>query len=56
MVLMWKHEGNRTLGKPTRRWKGLKEINLKYTKWIDLLHDGDRWRACVNTVMNLCVP
>jgi hypothetical protein len=32
MVLMWKHEGNRTLGKPTRRWEDFKEINMKDTK------------------------
>jgi hypothetical protein len=24
--------------------------------WIDLAKDGDRWRALVNTVMNLRVP
>jgi hypothetical protein len=24
--------------------------------WIDLSHDGDHWRALLNTVMNLEVP
>jgi hypothetical protein len=24
--------------------------------WIDLAKNGDRWRALVNTVMNLLIP
>jgi hypothetical protein len=24
--------------------------------WIDLAQDGDRWRAVLNTVMNVWVP
>jgi len=30
------------------RWEGM--------NWIDLAEDRDRWRALVNTVMNLQVP
>jgi hypothetical protein len=31
----------------------LREIGMD---WIDLAQDRDRWRALVNTVMNLPVP
>jgi hypothetical protein len=36
-------------------------MNIKETKWdgmdwIDMAKDRDRWRALVNTVMNLRVP
>jgi hypothetical protein len=32
------------------------EIECKGVDWIDLAHEWDRWRALVNTVMNLRVP
>jgi hypothetical protein len=31
----------------------LREIGWKGVDWIDLAQDRDRWRAFVNTVMNL---
>jgi hypothetical protein len=34
----------------------LREIRWDGMDWIDLAQDRDRWRALVNTVMNLQVP
>jgi hypothetical protein len=34
----------------------LRKIGWDGMDWIDLAHDGDQWRALVNTVMNLRVP
>jgi hypothetical protein len=34
----------------------LREIGFGDVDWIDLAQDRDRWRALVNTVMNLWVP
>jgi hypothetical protein len=34
----------------------LKEIGWEGVDWTDLTQDRDRWRALVNTVMNLRVP
>jgi hypothetical protein len=34
----------------------LKEIGWGSIDWIDVAQDRDRWRALVNTVMNLRVP
>jgi hypothetical protein len=59
-VLMGKPEGKRLLGRQRRRWEDgirmdLREINLGSVEWIQLAQDSDRWRALVNTVMNLRV-
>jgi hypothetical protein len=48
-------------GRPKRRWinnikKGLLEIGLSVVDWIGLAQDRYRWRALVNSVMNLRVP
>jgi hypothetical protein len=34
----------------------LREIGWVGMDWIDLAQDRDKWRALVNTVMNLRVP
>jgi hypothetical protein len=34
----------------------LREIGFGDVDWIHLAQDRDRWRAFVNTVMNLRVP
>jgi hypothetical protein len=59
-VLMGKPEGKRPLGRPRRRWEDgikmhLKEICWGSVEWFPLAQDSDRWRALVNTVMNLRV-
>jgi hypothetical protein len=59
-VLMGKSEGKRPLGRPRRRWEdGIRidptEIGWGRVDWIQLAQDRDRWRALVNTVMNLRV-
>jgi hypothetical protein len=46
------------LGRPRRRWEDgitmdLREIGLGSVDWIQLAQVRDRWRALVNTVMNL---
>jgi hypothetical protein len=59
-VLTGKPEGERPLGRPRRRWEygirmDLKEIGWGSAYWIQLAQYRDRWRALVNTVMNLLV-
>jgi hypothetical protein len=59
--LVGRPEGRRPLGRPRCRWEDsikmdLREIGFGEVDWIHLAHDRDRWRALVNTVMNLRVP
>jgi hypothetical protein len=60
-ALVGKPEGRRPLERPRRRWEdnikmGIREFGWGGVDWIDLVQDRDRWRALVNTVMNLRVP
>jgi hypothetical protein len=55
---MGKPEGKRSLGRSRRRWEDgirmdLRDIGLGSVDWIQLAQDRNRWRALVNTVMNL---
>jgi hypothetical protein len=60
-ILVGKPEGKRPLGRPKRRWEdnikmNLRKINFEDVDLIHLAQDRDRWRALVNTLMNLKFP
>jgi hypothetical protein len=59
--LVGKPEGERPLGRPRRRWVDNIKIDFGEVGWGDaewnvLAHDRNRWRALVNSVLNLRVP
>jgi hypothetical protein len=56
-----KSEGKRPLGRLRRRWldnirMDLVEFGWGDVDWIGLAEDRDRWRALVNSVLDLRVP
>jgi hypothetical protein len=51
-----KPEGRRPLGRPRRKWLDNIRMDLVEVDWIGLAQDRDRWRALVNSVLNLRVP
>ena len=60
-VLVGKPEGKRPLGRLRRRWEDnikmdIQEVGGGYGDWMELAQDRERWRALVNTAMNLRVP
>jgi hypothetical protein len=60
-LLVGKPDGKRPLGRPRCRWMDnikidLLEIEVNVVNWIGLVQDRYRWRALVNSVMNLRVP
>jgi hypothetical protein len=60
-LLVGKPEGKRPLGRPRRRWvdnirMDLGEVGWGDVDWIGLAKDRKRWRAFVNSVLNLRVP
>jgi hypothetical protein len=60
-VLVGRPEFKTPLGRPRRRWADnikmdLREMGIDGANWIELAQYRVRWRAFVNTVMNLRVP
>jgi hypothetical protein len=61
ILLVGKPEGKRPLGRPRRRWVDnikiyLGEVGWGDVDWIGLAKDRNRWRALVNSALNLRVP
>jgi hypothetical protein len=58
--LMGRPEGRRPLGRPRHRWEDNIKMDVQEVgwgmDWIELAQDRDRWRAVVNTLINLRVP
>ena len=52
--------GKEPLGRLRRRWEDNIKIDLQEVgeggDWTELTQDRDRWRALVNTVINIRVP
>jgi hypothetical protein len=60
-LLVGKPEGKKPLGRSSRKWvdnimTDLVEVGWGDKDWICVAQDRDRWRALVNSVLNLRVP
>jgi hypothetical protein len=60
-LLVGKLEGKKPLGRPRRRWvdnirMDLGEVGWGDVDWIGPVKDRNRWRALVNSVLNLRLP
>jgi hypothetical protein len=60
-LLVGKPEGRRPLGRSRRRWLNnirmdLVEVGWSHVDWIGMAQGRGRWRALVNSVLNLWVP
>jgi hypothetical protein len=61
IILLSVPEGEIPLGRPRRRWvdnirMDLGEVGWGDVDWISLAQDRNRWRALVDSVLNLRVP
>jgi hypothetical protein len=61
MLFVGTPERKRLLGRQRRRWvdsirMDLEEVGWGNVDWIGLAQDRDKWRALVNSVLNLRVP
>jgi hypothetical protein len=61
ILLVGKPEGKRPLGRARCNWVDnirmhLGEVGWGDVDWIGLAQDRNRWRAVVNSVLNLRVP
>jgi hypothetical protein len=59
-LLVGNPKGKRLLGRAKRRWVDIRidlgEVGWDDVDWIGVAQDRDRWRALVNSVLNLRVP
>jgi hypothetical protein len=60
-LLVGKPKGKRPLGRRRRRWVDnirmvLGDLGRGDVDWIGVAQDRNRWRALVNSVLNLRVP
>jgi hypothetical protein len=60
-ILVRKHEGKRSLGRPKHRWEdnirmNLSKISWENMHWTHLAQNRDQWWDLLNTVTNFWIP